>query len=149
MLIIKNDDEYLRGIIQDLARGSASTLEMNKSISDANKSISEANRIMALSHDKLIDSNKDANANNKKLLAMVEYKYLPNLNSEDINYQAASDSAVRVIDAMAKTLVRNGQYSNVEEASDYLDTLLNGDSAAAALGHNQKKTDKTNKHKQT
>ena len=73
--IVRNEEEYLRGIIQDLAKGGIVTLETNKSISDANKSIAEANRIMAISHDKLIDSNKDATSNNKDLIEIIKMAY--------------------------------------------------------------------------
>ncbi len=104
---VRNEEEYLRGIIQDLAKGGVAALETNKSIADANKSIAEANRIMAISHDKLIDSNKElvdnnkgATSNNNDLIQIIKMAYDKNISSS--NQKQDSLQLSQTFDQMAE-----------------------------------------------
>ena len=148
----KAEDSVMKETMRNLSESNINLAIAFVKQASAHEKEADARLIHATAHEKDADA-RIIQASANRVLVEVNRDTLskiPNLNLGDTNYQVSSDSAVRVIDAMAKTLVRDGKYSTVQEATDYLDTLLNGDSAAAALKHNPKKMDKQNiQHKQT
>ena len=110
--IVENGNEKVanspdKEISNDLILG---LIKNAQTLADANKSGIDANLILAQS--------------NERLIGMIEYKFLPNSYFVNKNRLITDEANLKMIDLMARTLVRHGAYPTFDEAIVYLDMLL-------------------------
>ena len=108
-------------------------IKNGQTLADSNKSGNDANKILA--------------QNNERLIGMVEYKYMPSSYFEYKSRLIVDEANLKMIDVMARTLVRNGAYPTFDEAIAYLDMLLTSEEEEELFLNKKKQADTQSKHK--
>ena len=107
----------------------------------------KSGQILAESNKSGNDSNKILAQNNERLIGMVEFKYMPSSYFENKNRLKVEEANLKMIDVMARTLVRNGAYPTFDEAIVYLDMLLTSEEEEELFLGKKKQADTQSKHK--
>ena len=108
-------------------------LKNGQTLADSNKSGNDANKILA--------------QNNERLIGMVEFKYMPSSYFENKNRLKVEEANLKMIDVMARTLVRSGAYPTFDEAIVYLDMLLTSEEEEELFLGKKKQADTQSRHK--